>query len=125
MLGIAVVFSKVKLPEISETLEKAELSENNSGLSNLRELFAHHPLFVLGLFSLLAYEVAEISINSYFINFVTGQGWMNDSAASIVLTVALAFFMVGRFGGSWIMRRISGSRMLLICAAGTVCCTNE
>ena len=122
VLGIAVVFSKVKLPEISETLGKSDLSENNSGLSNLRELFAHHPLFLLGLFSLLAYEVAEISINSYFINFVTGQGWMNDSVASIVLTVALAFFMVGRFGGSWIMRRISGERMLLICAAGTVCC---
>ena len=82
VLGIAVVFSKVKLPEISETLEKTDLSENNSGLSNLRELFAHHPM----------------------------------------LTVALAFFMVGRFGGSWIMRRISGERMLLICAFGTVCC---
>jgi FHS family L-fucose permease-like MFS transporter len=71
----------------------------------------------------LAYEVAEISINSYFINFVTGQGWMDDSTASIVLTGALAFFMVGRFGGSLIMRWVLAEKMLLICGCGCVCCT--
>lgn len=125
VLGIAVVFSKVKLPEIindDENHGDDHDVEKLGGLSNIRELFSSHPMFVLGLFSLLAYEVAEISINSYFINYVTGKGWMNDSVASIVLTIALAFFMVGRFGGSWIMRRVSGERMLLICAAGTVCC---
>ena len=121
VLGIAVVFSKVKLPEIINDDDDHDV-EKLGGLSNIRELFSSHSMFVLGLFSLLAYEVAEISINSYFINYVTGKGWMNDSVASIVLTIALAFFMVGRFGGSWIMRRVSGERMLLICAAGTVCC---
>lgn len=38
------------------------------------------------------------------------------------LTCALAFFMVGRFLGSWIMRRIKATTMLLICAAGCVVC---
>ena len=76
-----------------------------------------------GLFALLAYEVAEISINSYFINFVTGQNWMSDRTASVVLTCALAFFMVGRFIGSWIMRRVRAEKMLLICGSGTVGCT--
>ena len=77
-------------------------------------------MFVFGLFALLAYEVADISINSYFINFVTGEGWMGDNMASVVLTCALAFFMVGRFVGSWIMRRVSGQTMLIVCAVGTV-----
>jgi FHS family L-fucose permease-like MFS transporter len=80
-------------------------------------------MFVFGLFALLAYEVAEISINSYFINFVTGTGWMSDRTASVVLTFALAFFMVGRFVGAWIMRRVEASRMLFICGVGTVVCT--
>lgn len=35
-------------------------------------------MFVFGLLALLSYEVAEISINSYFINFVTGMKWMDD-----------------------------------------------
>ena len=51
-------------------------------------------MFVFGLLALLSYEVAEISINSYFINFVTGMRWMDDRTASLVLTVALGFFMV-------------------------------
>ena len=132
VLLIAVIFAHVPLPEINLNTTKDEATEHTppasqrgggegeTGLGNLRELFAHHPMFVFGLFALLAYEVAEISINSYFINFVTGQGWMGDNTASIVLTCALAFFMVGRFVGSYIMRRVSGRTMLLICAIGTV-----
>ncbi len=120
VLLIALVFSRVNLPEIKR--EQEEEPRQGSGLKNIKELFSHHKMFVLGLFSLLAYEVAEISINSYFINFVTGKGWMSDNMASIVLTVALAFFMVGRFGGSWIMRTVSDKKMLLVCATGTVVC---
>jgi len=86
------------------------------------KLFRHHPMFVFGLFTLLAYEVAEISINSYFINYVTGKGWMSDNTASVVLTMALAFFMVGRFLGSWVMRRVKAEHALLCCAIGSVVC---
>ena len=88
----------------------------------IMKLFKRHPMFVFGLFALFAYEIAEISINSYFINFVTGQGWMNDNTASIVLTMALGFFMVGRFLGSWIMRKVRAELMLLYCGIGSVVC---
>ena len=118
VLIIAIVFSRVELPEIRHE----ETDEDRSRGTRIMKLFRHHPMFVFGLFALLAYEIAEISINSYFINFVTGQGWMNDNVASIVLTVALAFFMVGRFVGSWIMRRIPAEIMLLVCSAGSVLC---
>lgn len=66
--------------------------------------------------------MAEISINSYFINFVTGMHWMSDRTASLVLTGALAFFMVGRFLGSWVMRHVAATTMLLVCAVGCVVC---
>lgn len=117
VLLIALVFSRVQLPEIQPTTED---ETSGSGLKNLAELFKQ-PMFVMGLAALLAYEVAEISINSYFINFVTGQGWMSDKSASIVLTAALAFFMIGRFGGSWVMRRVRAQRVLFVCAVGCVC----
>ncbi|MGM9708239.1 MAG: sugar MFS transporter [Prevotella sp.] len=115
---IAVVFSRVNLPEIKHE----ETEEDRIKDTRIMKLFKHHPMFVFGLFSLLAYEIAEISINSYFINFVTGQGWMDDNSASMVLTIALGFFMVGRFLGSWIMRRIPAERMLLYCSLGSVTC---
>ena len=116
VLIIALVFSRVQLPEIHPSVGE---EQEGGGLHNLSLLFKK-PMFVLGLAALLAYEVAEISINSYFINFVTGQGWMTDKVASMVLTAALAFFMIGRFGGSWVMRRVSAQRVLLVCAVGCV-----
>ena len=118
VLAIAVVFSRVDLPEI----QHHQTTEDKAKGSNIAKLFANHRMFVFGLFALLSYEVAEISINSYFINFVTGMHWMSDRTASLVLTLALAFFMVGRFLGSWIMRHIQATTMLLICAVGSVVC---
>ncbi len=118
VLLIAIVFSRVNLPEIKHE----ETEEDQAQGSNIGKLFAHHPMFVFGLFALLCYEVAEISINSYFINFVTGMHWMSDRTASLVLTGALAFFMIGRFLGSWIMSRVEATTMLLACAVGSVVC---
>lgn len=118
VLAIAVVFSRVDLPEI----QHQQTTEDKAKGSNIAKLFANHRMFVFGLLALLSYEVAEISINSYFINFVTGMHWMSDRTASLVLTLALAFFMVGRFLGSWIMRHIQATTMLLICAVGSVAC---
>lgn len=118
VMCIAVVFSRVDLPEIKHE----ETEEDHIQDTRIMKLFKRHPMFVFGLFALLAYEIAEISINSYFINFVTGQGWMNDNTASIVLTVALGFFMVERFLGSWIMRKVRAELMLLYCGIGSVVC---
>lgn len=114
---IAVIFTRANLPEIHVEAKH----EETHGETRIIQLFRHHPMFVFGLFTLLAYEIAEISINSYFINYVTAKGWMTDSRASDVLTLALGFFMVGRFIGSWIMQRIKAETMLLICAIGSVC----
>lgn len=118
VMCIAMVFSRVDLPEIKHE----ETEEDSIQDTRIMKLFKRHPMFVFGLFALLAYEIAEISINSYFINFVTGQGWMDDNTASIVLTVALGFFMVGRFFGSWIMRKVRAELMLLYCGIGSVVC---
>lgn len=118
VLFIAFVFSRVHLPE----MKYAESIDDEVEGTRIMKLFRYHPLFVFGLFALLAYEVSEISINSYFINFMTGEGYMDDNTASVVLTIALGFFMVGRFVGSWLMQYIRAEILLLICAAGSVTC---
>jgi len=120
VLVIAFIFARVRLPEIKHDDGLEE--EVKYGHASLRQVW-HHKFFVYGLIALLAYEVSEISINSYFINFVTGQGWMDDRVASMVLTGALAFFMVGRFGGSMVMRRVPAESLLFYCAVGSVVCT--
>ena len=109
------------LPEIKHADAGNEDESKQSGTHNLRLLFGNK-MFLFGLAALLAYEVAEISINSYFINFVTGMGWMADKSAAMVITAALFVFMIGRFIGSWIMRRVAAETMLTLCAVGSVAC---
>ncbi len=116
VLLVAAVFLRVKLPEIKHEVE-VDQTGKQVGLWS-------HKLFVFGLIALLAYEIAEISINSFFINYVVEQRWMDARYASLALSFGgLSLFMSGRFAGSWIMRRVSAERMLFWCATGTVCTT--
>lgn len=116
----AIVFSFVQLPEIKHD-DEPEAAGELTGMQNLAVLVKDHK-FLFGLSALLAYEVAEISINSYFIHFTTGMGWFDAATASTVLTVALTCFMVGRFACSAIMQRVAAERVLLVCSVGTVVC---
>ena len=110
VLAVAVVFSFVKLPEIQS--DNQELSKTPLKV-RMKALFQHR-MFVFGLLALLAYEVAEISINSFFVNFVTGEGWMDKNMASKIISLALVIFMVGRFLCSWLMRYVKAERMLWV-----------
>lgn len=77
--------------------------------------------FRMGLIALFCYEIAEISINSLFINYATADGWMDKATASVILSFgALGLFMVARIAGSWIMSRIAAGKVLLFCAVMTV-----
>ena len=117
VLLIAVVFARVKLPEIVHDND----NDTKQGAHNLKMLFRNR-WFVFGLLALLAYEVAEISINSYFINFVTGQGWMKAATGSTILTIGLGVFMLARFIGAAVMSNIAAEKYLAVCALGTVIC---
>ncbi|MBQ8467856.1 MAG: sugar MFS transporter [Prevotella sp.] len=116
VLLIALVFTRVKLPEVVH-----ESHEPNRPHATHWAVLRNR-WFVFGLLALLAYEVAEISLNSYFVNFVTGTGWMSKLDASRVVSLALVIFMVGRFVGSWVMRSVRAEVMLFWCAVGTVAC---
>lgn len=116
VLLVGIVFTRVRLPEIKYETEVDE--------SGHRVSLWSHRLFIFGLIALFAYEVGEISINSFFINYVTEQDWMNARQASLVLSFGgLSLFMAGRFIGSWTMRRVRAEKMLFWCATGTVVST--
>ena len=116
VLLVALVFSRVRLPEIKHEVELDDQG-HRVGLWS-------HRLFIFGLAALFAYEISEISINSFFINYVVEQGWMTARQASLVLSFGgLSLFMAGRFVGSWIMSRVRAEKLLFWCAVGTVSMT--
>lgn len=114
VVAVALVFSRVHLPEVP-TASSTEVP--SSALDGRLSTY-----FYIGLAALLAYEVAEISINSYFVLFLTGKGYADKVEASQLLSLALGIFMVGRFAGAWLMQRIRPACVLSGCAAGSVVC---
>lgn len=71
--------------------------------------------------ALFLYVAAQTGINSFFINYVTEFSNMNRaSAANLLGFGAMALFMVGRMGGSWVMAIVQSERVLLYCALGAI-----
>lgn len=117
VLAVALMFTRVKLPEIKS--EESE-GENTGVASSIRQLWRSRH-FKTGLFALFCYEIAEISINSLFINYVTDDGWMDKMTATWVLSFgALGLFMVARVVGSSVMKYVRAEKVLTICAVMTV-----
>ena len=118
VLAAAVLFTRVSLPEIvSEDELQSAGEETDEGFKGLWK----HKAFAFGVLALFCYEVAEISINSFFINYVTDDGWMSAQDAAIVLSFGgLGLFMLGRMLGSWIMSFIRAEKVLFVCALFTV-----
>lgn len=113
VLSAALIFSRVRLPEIAHEAE-VDAQGKKVGLWS-------HKLFIFGAIALFCYEIGEISINSFFINYVVEQEWMGARDASVLLSFGgLGLFMGGRLLGSWIMSKIPAGKMLFICAVGTV-----
>ena len=111
MLVVGVCFMMVKLPDV-------HLSHTpNRQQKSMKMGFP----FVFGLLALVAYEISEISINTFFINFMTDDSFMSVMQASEALSlVALLLFMVGRVVGGLLMGRIGTECIFLTCAVGAV-----
>lgn len=117
VLVVALVFSRMRLPEIPH-----EEVSGGSGMQ-IKSLAKYFP-FVFGVVALFFYEISEISINSFFINYVVDDGWFSKTMAATILSFGgLGLFMCGRLAGSWVMSRIRAELVLLVCATVTVLTT--
>ena len=115
-LLVALVFSRVKLPEItSEPDTKEQTQSDTSGISLWK-----HKNFTFGVIALFLYVAAQTGINSFFINYATENAGISAHEASIWLSfVGMGLFTVGRMGGSWIMSRILAEKVLIVCGLGS------
>ena len=123
VLVVALIFAKVSLPELSTPEEKNIESREGVRKGTLNEIaqLLRVNQFLCGLIALLFYEIAEISINSLFINYVTSDGWMDKSTASVILSFgALGLFMSARIVGSWVMTKVKAVTVLMFCGMMTV-----
>lgn len=120
VLAVALFFTRMKLPEIQQATAVGEEDAPMTIRETIKWLWSRRR-FRIGVIALFCYEIAEISINSLFINYATSDGWMDKTEASFVLSFgALGLFMLARVAGSWVMSRVRAEKVLLICAVMTV-----
>ena len=112
MLAVAVCFVFVRLPEVILSQPKVPATEKTKGLGTM---------FLFGFIALISYEISEISINTFFINFMTDDGFLTPAQATVALSMGgLLLFMAGRVVGGVLMSRIATERIFLTCAVGAV-----
>jgi FHS family L-fucose permease-like MFS transporter len=108
---IAMFFFRTPLPEIREE----EQAGSNAG-TDVKPLFSHSH-FVWGIITQFFYVAAQVGVAALFINYVT-EYWQGTSGkkASSLLSIGLTLFLVGRFVGTAIMRKIRPNKLLMIYA---------
>ncbi len=111
VLLVALVFSRIRLPEVQEEQTELTAKEGNAQ----KKLFSY-PHFVLGLIALFLYVAAQTGINSFFINFAVENAGLDKTAAGFWLAFfGMGLFMIGRMIGSLIMRTLRPTTLLAIC----------
>ena len=110
-----------RLPEVQPKIEEEE-RERETGKSELSGLLAHKHL-VKGVLAQFFYVGAQVGVTSFIIRFAehTLPG-TSDVTAANYLWWHLLGFMIGRFAGSAMMKKIAPPRLLTAFAAASVVC---
>jgi len=107
VLSVAVIFSRIHLPDVKE-----EAATQSSSWS---KLFRHRHLRN-GVIAQFFYVGAQVGVGSFFIRFLNQSAQIEEKQAAYYLSVALLLFMIGRFVGTFLMRFIAPTRLLAIYA---------
>lgn len=124
VLILAVIFCRIPLPELSSEKNPerpAGAERHNGGFGDSCKRLWKNKTFIAGFAALLLYEMAEIGINSIFINYATSSGWLDKVSATAVLSfAALGLFMIARVAGGIIMKRVNPSKVLAVCGVAAM-----
>jgi MFS transporter, FHS family, L-fucose permease len=118
-LGVAAVIYFAHLPEIREEGSEDEQDVFEKGLSGLWP----HKHLVRGVVAQFFYVGAQVGVASFIIRFA--QYNMPDMPAKIAanyLKAHLLGFMIGRFAGSAIMKKIAAARLLSVFGFSSLSC---
>lgn len=115
VLAVALVFSRITLPEITVEEDSSATRDGNRG-----GLWSHRR-FVFGLIALFFYVAAQTGVNSFFINYVNENAGIEPREAALWLSFGgMGLFMAGRMAASWVMEYIRAEKMLAYLATGAV-----
>ena len=118
-LAYAVVIFFSQLPEVGAT--DGTVKQESTG-EELRDIWRYSHL-VKGVIAQFFYVGAQIGVGSFVIRLAQHSiPGMLQKDASFYLKLHLIGFMIGRFSGSYIMKRVPAARLLSLFAVSTLIC---
>ncbi|MBP3983356.1 sugar MFS transporter [Pseudoxanthomonas helianthi] len=113
LVALAFAIARYRLPALGGPSRPAAAERK------LRSLWKHRNL-VFGVPAIFIYLIAEIGVSNLFINFVSAPeiGNLTHEQASRYLFLLWGGMMVGRFFGSFLMRRVAPEQVLAVAAIG-------
>ena len=119
---VAVVFSRLRLPEIH--LEAVH-SESTQKVARIWQNLLSSGRFRFGMLTLFLYVMAQTGINSTFVYYATdcGIGLTHSDAARLLGGVCLLLFLIGRLAGSFVMKYVRPATLLSFAAVVAVICS--
>jgi FHS family L-fucose permease-like MFS transporter len=124
LFALAFVAARLRLPDVHE--ERQDASVDTDVLPD-RPGPLSYPHLVAGIAAIFLYVGAEVSIGSFMVSYLgeADVGGLPEAVASRYLAFYWGGALVGRFVGAGVLRRVSGGRVLAVCAlaAALACAT--
>jgi FHS family L-fucose permease-like MFS transporter len=118
-LLVAALIYFAHLPEVASEEKEEKNDTSGKGLSALLA----HPHLVKGVIAQFFYVGAQVGVGSFVVRFV--KHTMPDTPEKMAAQFLVAHqtgFMIGRFAGSAIMKRVPAPKLLSVFAAGALAC---
>jgi FHS family L-fucose permease-like MFS transporter len=117
---VGVLIALTHLPEVHEVESREEPASETTGNGSLLA----HPHLLKGVVAQFFYVGAQVGVASFVIRYAQHSvPGMAAKTAAIYLLCHQIGFMLGRFIGSGMMKRIAAPRLLAAFAAGSLLCT--
>lgn len=113
LVALAFAIARYRLPALGVSARPVATERKRHSLWKHRNL-------VFGVPAIFIYLIAEIGVSNLFINFVSAPeiGNLTHEQASRYLFLLWGGMMVGRFFGSFVMRRVAPEQVLAVAAVG-------
>ena len=119
---VFVLFSFSTIPDV-HTTEHAKTDEQQQDRPRGERSLWSQPHFVFAVLVQFLYVAAQTGINSFFINYVVEVNkWSEQKAAMWLSLGGMVLFMIGRFSGSFLMRKMKPHLALAVYGLANVAC---
>lgn len=119
LFALAIIFAIIKLPKISQAEDNEKQTFKESFTSNI-EAIKQFPHLALGVVGIFVYVGAEVSIGTWFVNYLGLENIANMEEADAAANYLWLYWggaMIGRFIGFAALRLFRPGLVLLTCAA--------